>query len=175
MDKKSILKDLVVLANYLDSKGLIKEADDLTGVISKIAQDEYYDDSMRLDELNTAEDYNRYEEEQLAQDADRDREDEQALREELEDEERLHTEASWLSRLTKQAQSCGHEDYPCCGCGDDLLTPEQVQERMEAEEFEDYDGDEFEPVRKKQPIQTEWEGSTDTPLGEYYDDMTGDY
>lgn len=30
--------------------------------------DDYYDDSMRLDEMNTAEDYNRWEEEQVARD-----------------------------------------------------------------------------------------------------------
>ena len=32
--------------------------------------DDYYDDSMRLDEMNTAEDYNRWEEEQVARDND---------------------------------------------------------------------------------------------------------
>jgi hypothetical protein len=33
-------------------------------------EDEGYSDSQRLDELNTAEDYNRFEEEQLAQERD---------------------------------------------------------------------------------------------------------
>jgi hypothetical protein len=32
--------------------------------------DEYYDDSQRLDELSTMEDYNRWEEEQVARDMD---------------------------------------------------------------------------------------------------------
>ena len=32
--------------------------------------DDYYDDSMRMDEMNTAEDYNRWEEEQIARDMD---------------------------------------------------------------------------------------------------------
>ena len=38
---------------------------------AKFAQEEEeYSDSQRLDELNTADDYNRFEEEQLAQDRD---------------------------------------------------------------------------------------------------------
>lgn len=35
--KKDILKDLVIIAEDLDAKGLMKEADDVTNIIKKIA------------------------------------------------------------------------------------------------------------------------------------------
>jgi len=35
---------------------------------------------------------------------------------------------------------CTHVEYPCCGCGPELLTPEEVAEREEAEALnEDFD------------------------------------
>ena len=34
--------------------------------------------------------------------------------------------------------SCPHEDYPCCGCDPDMLTEEQIQERLDAEEYDPF-------------------------------------
>ncbi len=34
---------------------------------------------------------------------------------------------------------CPHEDWPCCGCGPELLTAEQVAEREEERYWDDHD------------------------------------
>lgn len=105
------------------------------------------------------------------------------------DSQKMYKESDWVDQLiNKLARSCNCEDYPCCGHDDGLLTQEQVQERMEAE---DYDNFEFEDDcteeddcdcvvcqrkndKRSKEQKVEREEYHDTPLGDYYDDMSVD-
>ena len=58
-----MIKELIKLANHLDSKGLAKEADALDGVINKLAQIpfgfEYFSAPERVEELDEREESER--------------------------------------------------------------------------------------------------------------------
>lgn len=67
MNKKTILSNLIELANDFDNQGMLKEADDLTEVARRLAQfdDDFGSDFDDQERFERPDDYNVYEEHQL--------------------------------------------------------------------------------------------------------------
>jgi len=66
---------------------------------------------------------------------------------------------------------CNHEDWPCCGCGDELSQEEQHEQFLA--DHEDDDPDEEKNQSDKSYFEPDDEGrfesdDHDTPLGEQY-------
>lgn len=78
--------------------------------------------------------------------------------------------------MSGRPSGCNHEDWPCCGCGEEPSQEEQ-HEQFESMRNPAYDGpmgiftgmdEDDEPAEQHAAPMTDWEA--DTPLGQEYGD-----